>query len=95
MPFLDTSLLMSRIHLADRYDAVVPVVDGRSQTLHAIYAQTCVPFPRDLMGQEHSGLRDLCAALNVRYVDGSELEGLDRWRRPCLNINTQEDLRVC
>ena len=92
MPFLDASLLKNLVSLGGRYDTVVPLLDGIPQTLHSIYAQTCVPVLRDLLSQERPGLRDLLATLNVRYVDKPELGELERWRWSCFNINTPEDL---
>ena len=94
MPFLDSALLGLLISLAQGYDAVVPRVAGRLQTLHAAYCRSCLPALRELLKQDGASLHDLLASLDVRYLEEGELEDWERWHRSSFNINTQEDLEL-
>ena len=97
MPFLDAALLGGLSALAEGvnavgFDAVVPRLDGTPQTLHALYARTCLPVVERLLESGRPGLRDLLASVAVRYVEGAELGDADRWRRSWFSVNTPADL---
>ena len=42
MPFVSTALLRELLALASEHDAVVPIVGGQPEPLHAVYRTTCV-----------------------------------------------------
>jgi len=44
MPFLNADLLRHMLALRQGADAVVPVVEGRPEPTHALYAKACLPF---------------------------------------------------
>lgn len=92
MPFLDPRLLAGLLALDDLHDAVAPRVDGRTQTLHAVYRRTCLPALETLLERDRSGLRDLLRLVDVRYLEGADLGDLERWRRSCIGVNTPEDV---
>ena len=89
LPFLDASLLRELLSLAPGYDAVVPVVKGRPQTLHAVYARSCLPVLERLLAERDASLQALVAQVKTRYV---ECQNDAAWLRSCLNINTPADL---
>lgn len=92
MPFLSPSLLRRLISLAEGYDLVVPVMDDRPQTLHAVYRRTCILRTEQLLGQDVARLRDLLSVVNVRRVGEDELRLLDSTLRSFTNVNTSDAL---
>jgi molybdopterin-guanine dinucleotide biosynthesis protein A len=91
MPFLDPSLLAWLMALDDPHDAVAPMLDGRTQTLHAVYRRACLPALETLLELGRPSLRDMLRLVDVRYLQGAELGDLDRWQRSCTGVNTPED----
>lgn len=92
MPFIDPSLLRYEMRQADGHDAVVPMVRGRAQTLHAVYSRAIRPVLADVMASRDPSLRGLLARISVRYVEEGEAQGPARWRLSCLNVNSAEEL---
>jgi molybdopterin-guanine dinucleotide biosynthesis protein A len=92
MPFLETILLESLLPFSDGYDAIVPIVDGKKQSLHAIYSRSCLDTITNLLRKGQPGLHDLFSQVKVRYLNESKLGDSARWQRSCFNINTQLDL---
>jgi len=83
--------------LRDGDDAVVPVVDGRSQPLLAAYRPAVVPRLRELLEGGARGLRDIREACVVREVSAAELLGdadlaaADPLLRSAANANTPKE----
>ena len=92
MPFLESTLLESLLPFSNGYDAIVPIVDDKKQSLHAIYSRSCIDTITDLLRKDNPGLRDLFSKVNVLYLNESTLGNSARWQRSCFNINTQSDL---
>ena len=92
MPLLDAQLLQYLMELAPGYDAVVPRLDGKAQTLHAVYSRECIPVAEALLHKGKPGLHTLLDGVRVRYLEEVEMESPERWRCSCFNINTQADL---
>ena len=88
MPFVDPQLLHHLMELAPGYDAVVPRLDGRCQTIHAVYSKGCTSITEALLQESKSGLHTLLDHIRVRYLEEGEMESLERWRRSCFNVNT-------
>jgi molybdopterin-guanine dinucleotide biosynthesis protein A len=78
-------------------DAVVPVLDGRSQPLLAAYRVDIAPRLRDLLGGGALGLRDVPRACTVRHVSEQELladgdlAAADPLLRSAANANTPDE----
>lgn len=97
MPLINGMLLALLLRTAQEgqglYDAVVPRVGGRLQTLHAVYARSSVRQAEELLTTEsRPSLHDLVSRLKVRYVDEEELRLFDRDLRSFLSVNTEDDL---
>ena len=43
MPFLNRHMLSHLLDIADGHDAVVPLIQGKPQTLLAVYSKGCLP----------------------------------------------------
>ncbi len=94
MPFINPEVLRYLVGLAAGFEAVVPLVAGEPQPLHAVYARAC----RDVVaGQLASGdlkLARVLDRLRVRFVPEQALRALDPELRSFFNINTPADLEV-
>jgi molybdopterin-guanine dinucleotide biosynthesis protein A len=91
MPFLSLPLLRHMATLADGYDVVIPRLGGKSEPLHAIYGNACLPAMSRLLD---SGGRQIIAffpEVRVRYVEEPEVDVLDPLHLSFLNVNTPED----
>lgn len=97
MPLINGMLLALLLRAAQEgqglYDAVVPRVGGRLQTLHAVYVRSSLQQAEELLATESKpSLHDLVSRLRVRYVDESELRPFDQDLRSFLSVNTGDDL---
>jgi molybdopterin-guanine dinucleotide biosynthesis protein A len=76
---------------ADAWDAVVPVVDGRAQTLAAAYHRRCLPFVEAMLAQGSLRIRDLFTHRRVLYVEEAELRKADPTLQSFVNANTPQE----
>ncbi len=75
----------------DRWDAIVPVVDGYAEPLHALYHHRCLPaIERRLANGER---RAICfhPDVRVRLVQEDELRRFDPELRSFVNANTPQE----
>lgn len=93
MPFLNVKLLGYMNGLASGFDIVIPRADGMVEPLHAVYSKSCLPVMDRMMSEGDMRVRNLLRRVNVRYVEGGELDEFDPLHRSWFNINTPEDLR--
>lgn len=93
MPFLNRRLLTFLVEQARTYDAVVPLVHGRPQPLHAVYSRRCLEAAEGLLARKDAGLRDLMAAVNTKYVSQEEVARYDSHLTSFFNVNTPSDLK--
>lgn len=93
LPFLSEGLLRFLLDRAEGFDAVVPrLADGRWQTLHAVYARTCLgEMERQLAAGRLSVWRVL-ERLHVGRVGAEECRAIDPDLLSFFNLNTPEDL---
>jgi molybdopterin-guanine dinucleotide biosynthesis protein A len=91
MPFLNPALLRSLIALVPGYDAVVVRLDGREHPLHAVYRHTALPILEQQLASGDLRVRKLLRRMQVRYVEGRELEQLDPAHLSVFNANTPEE----
>lgn len=93
MPFASPDLAARLADLAGGFDAVVPVVGGRWEPLHAVYAVSCLPAAEALLaGGGTPGLVDLLERLRVNLVALEEMDPAGRWATVFFNTNTPRDL---
>ena len=75
----------------DRWDAVVPVVGGYEEPLHALYHARCLPA---ITARLAAGARRVISFMpDVRtcYVDEAALRAIDPELRSFVNVNTPEE----
>ena len=92
MPLLDPAVLAFLLAQADDgWDAVVPHVDGRFQTMHALYHRRCLPAVEASMARGDRRAVAFYGAVRVRTVDEATYTRVDPARRSLANVNTPEE----
>lgn len=92
MPFLSLSLLRYMRDLTAGYDLVIPRMGELTESLHAIYSQSCLPaIERQLMDNDLR-IAHLFPRLRVKYVELEEIDLFDPDHLSFFNINSQSDL---
>ena len=91
MPFLDLGLVG---HLVDRLgsaDAVVPIVSGRPEPLHAVYSRSVLGPAKTLIEAGRLKIAGLFEARAVVWVHEHELRAIDPELASFRNLNTPAD----
>jgi molybdopterin-guanine dinucleotide biosynthesis protein A len=93
LPFLrDDVLEYLTSSYASTFDALAPLVGGRMETLHAIYAPSCLPtLTQALRSERMPGAQKVLSSLNMRFVEAVELRQYDSGLKFLTNLNTPED----
>jgi molybdopterin-guanine dinucleotide biosynthesis protein A len=94
MPFLNPALLAYLLSLRAGWDAVVPLVEGHPQALHALYRRTCLAPMRRLLEQNRLKIRDLYADVHTRWLGEDALRRYNPDLTAFENINTPDALRT-
>jgi molybdenum cofactor guanylyltransferase len=92
MPFVNPKLVAYLAELTAGYDLVLPIVEGRPEPAHALYAKRCLrPMERKILSDELKmiGFHD---EVRVRRVEEADLRRYDPELRSFLNINRPPDL---
>jgi len=97
MPFLSKRLIR---HIADKYnnsgtnkyDAAIPVFEGRPQPLLGIYSKNILGVIEKRLNNGMKKLKDMLTEINVLYIKEEEIREIDPEGRSFMNINTMEDL---
>jgi molybdopterin-guanine dinucleotide biosynthesis protein A len=92
MPFLNVNLLTYLLSLRTGFDAVVPMIDGQPQGLHAVYHRHCAEPIRELMDRNELRITNLFDRLRVRLVGEAAMRAIDPGLRSFTNLNTPEEL---
>ena len=92
MPFLSAPLLAHMAGLRGGVDAVVPVVDGRPEPTHALYAARCLPAIEAKLRAGQLKISGFFDDVAVRYVPEDEIREFDPELLSFFNINRPEDL---
>jgi len=92
LPFADPNLLSWLSKQIGDADAVVPIVDGQPQPLHAVYARSCLPHLVAQLESQDKSVKSFLKRLKVVWV------GEEEWQKVadpiCLkaHLNEPEDL---
>ena len=82
MPFLHAALVRDLLDRLEGHDAVVPVVDGRPEPLHAVYGRAVAPAARSQIERGQLKIAMAFRGLDVLWVPEADLRRLDP--RPAL-----------
>ncbi len=102
MPLLNPTLLRQLMALAgevdatddERWDAVVPVVNGYPEPLHALYHARVLPAVAARLAAEQRRATAFLTDVRVRYVTEEELRRYDPALSSFQNVNTPEEWAV-
>lgn len=75
----------------DGWDAVVPLVAGRPQPLHALYHRRCLPAVETLLRAGGRRMDGFFGEVRCRFVGEEELRPIDPELRSFVNVNTPEE----
>jgi len=104
MPLLNPALFTALLALAretdetgnDRWDAIVPLVDGYPEPMHALYHCRCLPAVEASLARGTYRATAFLAAIRVRYVEEAALRAVDPDLHSFLNANTPDEwAKIC
>ncbi len=93
MPFLNIELLRYMTNMASEFDAVIPLIRGEVEPLHAIYSKSCLKIIENMIENNDLKVRNLLNQVKVRYIEETEIRTFDPEYLSWFNINTPDDLR--
>ncbi|MCY4108784.1 MAG: molybdenum cofactor guanylyltransferase [Chloroflexi bacterium] len=91
MPFVDSQAIKGLAALMDDHDAVVPRIQGRFETLHAIYKTDCAAAIREVLDAGDRRVRSFFSLINLRVVTEQEFALIDPSGRSSMNVNYPEE----
>ncbi|MBW1888818.1 MAG: molybdenum cofactor guanylyltransferase, partial [Deltaproteobacteria bacterium] len=77
MPFINGDLIHYMVEVKDDYDAVVPRITWKMETLHALYRKSCLTAIRELIESNEYQTIKFFNKVHVRYVDWDEIRAFD------------------
>ena len=94
MPFLDGTFLLTLAGRAEaaRVDAVVPLLDGQYEPLHAVYRKSCLPAVERCLAAGDYRAFAFYDAVRLVTIPESDWRLLDPDGRSLANVNTPDDL---
>ena len=94
MPFLNIDLLRHILDSRSGFDAVVPILDGWPESVHAVYSKACLPFMEEKMQAGRLKIAGFFEDVRVNYISEEALLGYDPEKLSFFNINSQDDLEL-
>ena len=93
VPFVSADLALALTGMLGAHDAVIPHVDGKLQTLHAVYRKKCAKVLATMRAKGEHRLHEIVKFAKRRIVPEDELRALDPKvdMRSFFNVNTPED----
>ena len=92
MPFVSPDLYRMLLDRRADCDAVVPMIDGRPEPIHAAYSRDCLDAIRTRIDADDLKIASFFEDVRVDLVPESEVRTVDSHLRSFFNINTQQDL---
>ncbi len=94
MPFLNPRLYRALLSKRDSHAAVVPIVDGRPEPVHAAYSRACLGPIGEKLAADDLKIAGFFKDVSVRYFTEDEVRAIDPDLLSFFNINTQQDLET-
>jgi molybdopterin-guanine dinucleotide biosynthesis protein A len=92
MPFLSPAAVRLVVARAGEGDVVIPRVGGQLETLHALYARSCVPFMEESLQAGRLKIAGFFDRVRVVEIPEREVARLGDPAVIFMNVNTPEDL---
>lgn len=93
MPFLNPDLIRYMISRKSGYDAVVPKVGWKIESLHALYHRDCLPAIRENIKAGVYQAIQFQIKVRTLYIQETEIRKYDPELRSFFNINRPQELR--
>ncbi len=93
MPYLNPRLIAYMVDVAGDFDAVVPLVNGLPEPLHAIYHRRNLPVILESLRSDDRRIARLFERIRVRYLTDNEITYYDPERRSFMNLNTPAEYK--
>ncbi len=94
MPFLNVDLLKFIISEIDASDAVIPMVRGFVEPLHAIYSKRCLPAIKNCLENEDLKIKSFFSKVKCKYIPENKIKRYDPSLISFLNLNTPEAVEL-
>ena len=94
MPFVNPEVYRLLLSKREGCDAVVPVVDGRPEPVHAAYSRRCLDAMKAKILADDLKIARFFDDVSVRFVEEDEIRERDPQLLSFFNINTESDLRT-
>jgi molybdopterin-guanine dinucleotide biosynthesis protein A len=92
MPYINAILIKHMVEkYNDRFDALIPLYDGKPQPLFGIYAKRLSEQMERTIRDGKKSLIDFLKTIDVRYINEEEVRSIDPEGRSFVNINTFKD----
>lgn len=91
MPLVDHRLVRYMTVLTDGYDAVVPLVGGEMEPLHALYHKACLPAIVRCLEADQRRMISFLGDVRLRRIEPDEIAIFDPDGQSFFNANTPED----
>lgn len=91
MPFVNVALVRNLLGRLEVHDAVVPIIGGRPEPLHAVYGPAVAIAARRQIARGQLKIALAFEGLDVVRVPEAELREFDPELRSFRNVNTPED----
>lgn len=92
LPFVQPAVFRYLLGLCgDEWDAVVPVVGGRAQPLHALYHRRLLPAVEAALQTGKRRMDSFLPQARTRFVGEDELLPIDGALRSFVNVNTPDE----
>lgn len=92
MPFLNANVITLLVREAEGWDAVVPLVGGELQPLHAVYAKSCLPFMKEAIDARILKIARFFPKVKVKVIEEPALRAVDPDLLGFMNVNTPLEL---
>jgi molybdopterin-guanine dinucleotide biosynthesis protein A len=92
MPFINLQLFSYMLDLRQGFDAVVPVINGLPEPMHALYFRRCLTPIGHQIRCGNLKISGIFNGVKVRFVLEEEIDKMDPEHFSFFNINTQRDL---
>lgn len=94
MPFLNLDLLKFITSEANDNDAVIPVVKGFVEPLHAVYAKRCLAAIKHQLENEDLKIKSFFSKVKCKYIPEVKIRRYDPFLLSFLNLNTPEAVEL-
>lgn len=92
MPFFSLELAEHMLAVADVWQAVVPIYNGKLQSLSAVYHRSVAAIAESMLLKEHNKLRILFEEITYLPLDETDIKVFGEPSRIFANINTKDNL---